>query len=104
MAKESSAKKNTGMAVVAYLLFFVPLLTDAKNDPFVKFHVKQAIILLIGWLVSVIIGQVPVLGWTISFVMGVGILILLLMGIINALNGEEKPLPIIGQYAEKLNF
>ncbi len=104
MAKESSAKKNTGMAVVAYLLFFVPLLTDAKNDPFVKFHVKQAIILLIGWLVSVIIGQVPVLGWAISFVMGVGILILLLMGIINALNGEEKPLPIIGQYAEKLNF
>lgn len=92
------------MAVVAYLLFFVPLLTDAKNDPFVKFHVKQAIILLIGWLVSVIIGQVPVLGWAISFVMGVGILILLLMGIINALNGEEKPLPIIGQYAEKLNF
>ena len=100
MAKESSAKKNTGMAVVAYLLFFVPLLTDAKNDPFVKFHVKQAIILLIGWLVSVIIGQVPVLGWAISFVMGVGILILLLMGIINALNGEEKPLPIIGQYAK----
>lgn len=33
-------EKNIGMAVVAYILFFIPLLTDAKNDPFVKYHVK----------------------------------------------------------------
>jgi len=30
--------------------------------------------------------------------------VLFLMGLINALNGQQKPLPIIGQFAEKLNI
>ncbi|MBP6855591.1 MAG: hypothetical protein KBC26_01280 [Candidatus Pacebacteria bacterium] len=38
--KSEEHKKNIAMAIVAYILFFIPLLTDAKNDPFVKYHVK----------------------------------------------------------------
>jgi len=42
-------KKNTGMAVVAYFIFFLPLLTEAKKDPFVKYHVRQGLGLLIAF-------------------------------------------------------
>jgi len=93
------------MAAVAYFLFFVPLLTDAKDDPFVKYHVKQGLLLLIlGIIVSIfnsIIGRIPFIGWIVSFVLGVGMFVLWLLGLMNALNGKQEPVPVVGQYAEE---
>jgi len=101
---KTDKQKNTGMAVVAYILFFVPLLTDAKDDPFVKYHVKQSIVLLIlivgGW----IIGIIPILGWILALLLPIFEFVLLVIGIINAVNGQEKPLPLIGQFADKINI
>ena len=99
----SGEKKNTTMAVVAYLLFFIPLLTEAKDDPFVKFHVKQGLVLLVAELIAMAVSRIPVLGWF-SGLLGLGVFFLLIIGILNALKGQEKPLPVIGQFAERLNF
>ena len=96
-------KKNTGMAVVAYILFFVPLLTDAKNDPFVKYHTKQGLVLFIAWLITAIALQMPIIQWF-SWILSIFVLVLFIMGILNAVNGKEKPLPLIGQFGEKFNF
>ncbi len=98
-------QQNTAMAVIAYILFFVPLLTDAKNDPFVKFHVKQSLVLLLSWFLAAIISSISVgiIGW-IGWVLNISILILWVMGIINAVNGKQEHLPIIGKYGDKFNF
>jgi len=101
-----SAPKKTSLAAVAYFLFFVPLLTDSKDDPFVKFHVKQGLwLLILGIIVHIInslIERIPVIGWLISFVLGVGMFVLWLLGLINALNGKQEPVPLVGHYAEEL--
>jgi uncharacterized membrane protein len=99
-----SPKKNTGMAVVAYIIFFIPLLTDAKNDPFVKYHVKQGLVLFIGYIIEVFIGMIPVIGWIISPLLGIFLLVLFIIGIMNAINGKEKPLPVIGSFAQSFKF
>lgn len=103
-----SKEKNTGMAVVAYILFFVPLLTDAKDDPFVKFHVKQGLVLLlaavINWVASFILIWIPVIGWLLMGAISIGLLVLWIMGILNAVQGEKKELPLIGSYASKFNL
>lgn len=97
-------KKNTGMAVVAYLIFFIPLLTDAKNDPFVKYHVKQGIVLLISAIVVSLAMQVlPGISSVIAL-LDIAIIVLLIIGIMNASKGEEKPLPLIGQFADKIKI
>jgi uncharacterized membrane protein len=98
--------KNTGMAIVAYILFFIPLLTDAKNDPFVKFHVKQGLVLFIlAIAINILAGVVPVLGWSlISPLGGLFTLVLFVMGIMHAINGEEKELPLVGQFAKNFKF
>ena len=96
--------KNIGMAIVAYLIFFIPLLTKAKNDPFVKYHVKQGLLLFIGWIVAGIIGYIPVFGWFLAPLLSIALLILLIIGIMSALKGEQKPLPVIGQYATSFKF
>lgn len=102
-----ASNKNTGMAIVAYIIFFVPLLVDgAKNDPFVKFHVKQGLVLLLFSIAVSILGSIiPLIGWFIIAPLGsIFALVLFIMGVINAANGVEKPLPVIGGIAESFKF
>ncbi|KKT78703.1 MAG: hypothetical protein UW75_C0040G0005 [Parcubacteria group bacterium GW2011_GWF2_44_8] len=96
--------KNTNMAMLAYVFFPVPLLTEDKNDPFVKFHLKQAIVLVLAAVAVSVVGSIiPFIGWFLIAPLGsVAILVLWVIGIINALNGEEKELPVIGSYAQKI--
>ena len=97
----TGSQKNTGMAILGYILFFVPLLTDAKDDPFVKYHVKQGLLLWIIAIASVVIGVIPILGWIIALIVPLVVFVLAILGIINAANGEMKPVPLVGQYAEQ---
>lgn len=99
-------QKNVGMAVLCYLgiLVLIPLLTDAKNDSFVKFHIKQGLTLLIFDIIISVVMVIPFIGWIVGAVGWIFVVILFIMGIINAVGGVEKPLPIIGQYAEKFNI
>jgi uncharacterized membrane protein len=96
-------KKNTGMAIIAYILFFIPLLTDAKNDSFVKYHVKQGLVLFIAWCVTGIVSQIHIIN-LFSWLLSIFVFVLFIMGILNAANGKEKPLPLIGQFAEQFKF
>lgn len=106
----TSAKKAPAMAIVAYILFFIPLLTgDAKKDSFVKFHVKQGLTLFIlVVLINVIKGILPYqiiwsFGW-IFWLLSLGTLVLLIMGISNAWNNKREPLPVIGKFADLFKF
>ncbi len=90
------------MAIVAYLIFFIPLLMDdMRNNKFVMFHTEQSILLLILNIAAGIIGAITC---GIGLILYVPWLILLIMGIMNAANGEVKPLPLIGQYGEKFSL
>jgi len=104
--KTASTKgKNTGMAVLAYIIFFIPLLTDAKKDPFVKYHVKQGLVLFIGWVVIAMLGWFLPWGfWWLERLLDLGLFILMIMGIIAASKGEQKPLPVIGKIGEGFKF
>src|SRR6056297_495051 len=102
---KTSKEKNTGMAIVAYIIFFIPLLTDAKNDKFVKYHVRQGLIIFIAWIVLSILGMIiyiPFISWFIMMILRLVVLILMIMGIMNAAQGRKKPLPLIGKMGEKI--
>lgn len=99
--KKPEEGKNTTMAIIAYFIFFVPLLTDSKNDPFVKYHVKQAMALAIVAFVNALIGNFVSFWFFISGFIGLGVLILWIMGLINAANGKMQPVPIVGKLAEQ---
>ncbi len=91
-------EKNKGMAILAYILFFIPMLTEAKDSKFAMFHANQSLILLIAGFVGMFVsGIIPILGW---FVLGPIIsivwIVFLILGILNASKGEMKELPLIG--------
>lgn len=100
-------KKNTTMAMIAYILFFVPFLTgDAKKDAFVKFHTKQGLVLfLLAFLLNVVSWIIPLsFWWMIHDLLSLGTLVLLIIGIANAAGGKEQQLPLIGKFADIFKF
>jgi len=102
VVEPNNKNDNTIWAVFAYILFFVPLLIpEAKNDPFVKFHVKQGLVLFLAWLVAGVL-SVPL--FFIIWLVYIFLLVLLILGIMNAINGKKEPLPLIGQFADKFNI
>jgi len=105
------------MAILAYILFFIPLLTGAhKSSPFVKYHTNQGTVLCIATVAYSIVSailravvRVPVTVWgipagyhtpvwfsTILTLLSIPFLVLCILGIINAVNGKTQPLPVIG--------
>ncbi|MFA5095056.1 MAG: DUF4870 domain-containing protein [Candidatus Paceibacterota bacterium] len=102
---QSAKGKNTAMAILAYIIFFIPLLTDAKKDPFVKYHIKQGLVIFIGWvLVAIISWFLPWGLWMIERLLNLALFVLMVIGIIAASKGEQKPLPIIGKFGEQFKF
>ena len=108
-------KSNSGnsqlCAVLSYFLigiiwYFAD--EDMKKDGFVKFHVKQAIILFIFsvlWSIVLQILSFLVLFFGLIFLLLHYVpLILAIVGVIYALNKQEKELPVIGSFAKKLTF
>ena len=91
-------EKNKGYAVLAYigLLFLVPLLA-AKDSPYARFHTNQGLVLFLLEVALNILLAIPVLGWVLAPIGWIAVVVFAIMGIINAAQGECKPLPIIGE-------
>ena len=102
--KIAPKEKNTGMAMVAYIVFFIPLLTESKNDPFVKFHVKQGLTLFVVWIAAGFASMIPLIGRMLAPFLSLAMLALMAVGIMNANKGEKKPLPLIGGFADRFNI
>ena len=98
-------------ALLSYLLvgiiwYFVD--EKMKKNSFVKFHVKQGLVLIIFSIIVSIVGSIfwfiPFLGWVIMDILNLAILVLAIVGIVNSLNGEKKELPVIGGFASNFKF
>lgn len=97
---------NKGMSVLAYIgfLFLVPLLA-CPNSKFARYHTNQGLVLFLLefalGVVTGILGIIPIagliIGGLLSAVGGIFTLVLMIMGIINAAQGQAKKLPLIGK-------
>jgi uncharacterized membrane protein len=106
MAKNSDSKLWAFLAYLLSIIGFVLVYVLKKNDKFAMYHARQSLVLFIAAVIIGIVGSIiPVLGWFIILPVGeVIVCVLAIMGIINALTGQQKPLWLIGKYADKLKF
>ena len=93
------AEKNKLFAILAYIIFFIPLLA-ARDSKFAMYHANQGLLLLIvGVVLNVVGGIIPLIGPLIIIPLGnLAVFILFIIGILNAVGGKAKPLPYIGNY------
>lgn len=108
---------NSGktMGILAYIFFIIPLLA-ARDNKFAMFHTEQAIVLwlitIVLWIVMFIINMVlaqisstlTCLFSIVSILPWIAYLVLWIMGLMNAIGGKVKELPVIGKFGAKLNL
>lgn len=93
-------KKTTGW--VAYCTFIGWIVAYCAGDKEgAKFHLNQALVIWIGYacvaVAGIILAFIPVLGWMITYAAYIFLLVMFILGLISAINEEEKELPLIGQ-------
>ncbi|MDR0248514.1 MAG: zinc ribbon domain-containing protein [Oscillospiraceae bacterium] len=111
---QSDAEANKLMGVLGFLIFWLPLITgDYKKSPFVKFNVNQGVIMCaLSVAYCVIAGILIAIGFATLFtgtpvimvlfiifacLLYLPVLALTVLGIVNAVKGQEKPLPVVGK-------
>ncbi|WP_425464844.1 DUF4870 domain-containing protein [Paenibacillus piri] len=95
-ADPADVNANKWIGVLAYIIFFIPLLA-AKDSRFAMYHANQGLVLLILSIAcNIVLGMIPVIGWILLPLANLATLVLAIIGIIQAANGQIKPLPIIG--------
>ncbi|MGG1517318.1 hypothetical protein ABE504_18040 [Paenibacillus oryzisoli] len=98
MYDSTDIESNKGMAILAYILFFIPLIA-AKDSKFAMYHANQGLTLfLCVVIVNVVLGIIPFIGWILLPLVNLALLVLAILGIVAAAQGQVKPLPIIGAY------
>ena len=87
------------MAIVAYILFFIPLIAVKNRSAFLNFHVNQGLSLFIVALIgNIVLGAFGFTFMVFSNIWSLAMVLLVVMGIINASKNEMKPLPVIGEW------
>lgn len=111
---------NKGMAALSYLgiLVLIPWFA-APNSKFARFHAKQGILLCIADIVYLLLSfllnlikitqvtylwgfpiEIETTPWYITlivFLIGIPLIVLTVIGIINAVKGKTKKLPVLGK-------
>jgi uncharacterized membrane protein len=88
---KETIEKGKSLAIVSYLGIIglvIVLVLDGKKNEYTKFHMNQAMPLDIAFMFAAI----PFVGWMVS----IAALVLWVMGIMAAANGEMKRLPVVG--------
>lgn len=80
------------------LIFFL----IEKENKFVRFHAMQSIITFGALTVLfIVLGFIPIVGWMLMPFLGLAQLVLWILLMVKAYQGEKFMLPVIGEMAEK---
>ncbi|WP_047414254.1 DUF4870 domain-containing protein [Cellulophaga sp. Hel_I_12] len=99
--KITVAHDGKNIATIAYMTFIgliiAFVMNNDKKDAFAAYHIKQSLGLALTGLALGIIGMIPILGWIIN-ILGIFVLLYMwVMGLMNAINGKESPVPFLGE-------
>jgi uncharacterized membrane protein len=110
MENKDLGKTSIGMqaniaALLSYLLGFITgivFYVMEKENKFVRFHAMQSIVTFgFTFVAMVILGFIPVLGWVLGTLLWIASIILWIILMMKAYQGEYFKLPIAGDIAEK---
>ena len=85
--------------IVAYLTWVGLLIALVAGDREAsRFHLNQSLVIWIAGTLCGILGHIALFGWLISAVGGLFCGVCWFIGIINAMQGVEKEVPLLGQF------
>jgi uncharacterized membrane protein len=110
-APQDDVTRGKTVAILSYctLLGWIIAIILHQQDKtkFGAFHLRQGLGLFITWIACAIVVGItsPLFGFISLFLLplvALGILTLLIIGLINAINGKMTPAPVVGGLSEKI--
>lgn len=96
------------LGVFLTVIGFIIVYATKKDDKYAMFYAKQGLVLFIGqvilWILGFILIWIPILGWIVEMLLWIALAILWIIGMVYALSGKEKDIPIIGSFAKMFKF
>lgn len=96
----TSIEEGKNIAIIAYITVFgliiAFVMNNDKHNGFASYHIRQSLGLCVCGVVVWIVGMVPLIGWAISIIAFFVMVFMWIMGLMNAINGKQKPVPILG--------
>ncbi|HNJ60379.1 MAG TPA: hypothetical protein PLS16_04540 [Chitinophagales bacterium] len=102
---QQSITEGKSTAIIAYItvigLIIAFVQNSEKKNTFANFHIRQSLGLMCTGFALGLVNIIPILGWIVSVFGMIVLLILWISGLLNALNGKESPVPILGNLYNK---
>lgn len=104
-----SATEDRTVAILSYITligFIVAVVIHSgKKTALGAYHLRQTLGLLISavvmWMGAIVLAFIPILGPLTVMVIWLGFFVLWLLGLIAAINGQQKPMPVLGEHYQK---
>tara|TARA_Y100000031_G_C8160303_1_gene356652 strand:- start:518 stop:850 length:333 start_codon:yes stop_codon:yes gene_type:complete len=96
------------LGIFLTVIGFIIVLLAKKDNKYAMYYAKQGLVLFIAYVIAAIVNMIlafiPFIGWLLMLVIWIGLLVLWVFGLVYSLSGEEKEIPLIGQFAKKIKL
>jgi uncharacterized membrane protein len=100
-----AATEDKTAAIVCYLTLIgfiaAVIIHGSKKTRLGAYHLRQALGLMLFFVAAGFCAIVPILGWIVWIVAMIFGFVLWVMALIAAINGEMKPVPVLGEHFQK---
>jgi len=100
---ESSTDNGKTVGIIAYLWIIgwviALVMHNGNKTEHGAYHVRQSLGIMILWLAITIINTVLTMAGVgvVGYILSLGLFVLWLLGFIGAIQGEKKPVPVLGE-------
>jgi uncharacterized membrane protein len=104
-AATAASTENKTVAIISYITIigFIAAIVMHMNQKTAlgAFHLRQVLGIVLTGAVGLVCAFVPILGWVVWFVVAIGLFVFWLIGLLSAVKGEMRPVPILGAHYQK---
>ena len=99
VAEDKTVAILTYVTIIGFIAAIV-MHTNHKTE-LGAFHLRQMLGMVLTGVAGGIIGIVPILGWITWFVVVIGLFVLWILGLLSAVRGDRKPVPLLGEHYQR---
>jgi uncharacterized membrane protein len=104
-AAATPAVDDKTVAILSYLTIigFIAAIFIHQNQKtqLGAFHLRQVLGIVLTGAAGAVCGVVPILGWIVWFLVVIGLFVLWIMGLLSAVRGEMRPVPVLGEHYQR---
>lgn len=101
LQRTSYIEEGKTIAIISYItvigLIIALILNNDKKNLFAAYHIRQSLGITLTGIVLSVVNIVPILGWIAYIGGGILLFIMLIQGLLAALNGKIKPVFLLGE-------